>query len=494
MLRYKVIVWIAGISLLLASCTDGSRYVQALPKDAALVSSIQLESLVGKAGLKGDGSGLAWVNQLKKTVGDLGNLNSLVDNIIKEPSESGLALDERLYIFVGSHSSSAGVLARVADEGKIDDLLCLLKEQQICELLRDGEGCKWTTAGKFLIAYSDVAFLIMFHPQGGNPADLQHQAARLLRQDESEGFSASSDYAKMHSAQGDIVTFASLNILPQSYLTSLMMGVSADLNPQNINLLASLDFREGKAVMDVQVFPVSEAMSRQIQKFQDTGEDIKGSFLDCFPANTGLWISSNLNGEKLYNLLNEIPMVNRKFRHSMIPLDFQSIFESIKGDVALAFPDPLLSQGFIAYAEVINRDFLQTFEDLKPLFAMTGGQMKLMNQGDNAYEFQASDGSVLGLKRGPVILWFGVKDNRFYVTNNESLIGKKVLGLSLRDAKWKSRVDNKRIFAALNLSSVLKEGDYVAIDSPDSQHIHIEWVMKKQDRNILQQMLHIAGF
>lgn len=95
---------------------------------------------------------------VEKAVGDLGNLNSLVDNIIKEPSESGLALDERLYIFVGSHSSSAGVLARVADEGKIDDLLCLLKEQQICELLRDGEGCKWTTAGKFLIAYSDAAF------------------------------------------------------------------------------------------------------------------------------------------------------------------------------------------------------------------------------------------------------------------------------------------------------------------------------------------------
>lgn len=494
MWRYKVIVWIAGISLLLASCSDGSRYVQALPADAALVSSIQLESLVGKSGLKGDGNGLALAGQLKKAFGDLGRLNSLIDKIVKEPSESGLALDDKLYFFVGAHFSSAGVLVRVADEGKIDDLLDLLKEQQICEPLRDGEGCKWTTAGKFLIAYSDVAFLMMLHPQGGNPADLQHQAGRLLRQDEGEGFSASSDYDKMRSVQGDIVTFASLNVLPHTYLTSLMMGVSADLNPQNINLLASLDFREGKAVMDVQVFPVGEAMSRQLQKFQDAGDNIKGTFLDCFPANTGLWISSNVNGEKLYSLLNEIPMVSRKFRHSMIPLDFQSVFESVKGDVALAFPDPLMSQGFIAYAEVTNRDFLQTFEDLKPLLAMTGGQMRLTNQGDDAYEFRASDGSALGLRHGPVIFWFGVKDNRFYVTNNENLIGKKVLGLSLRDAKWKSRVDNKRIFAALNLSSVLKEGNYAVVDSPDSQHIHVEWVMKKQDRNILQQMLHIAGF
>lgn len=303
MWRYKVIVWIAGISLLLASCTDGSRYVQALPKDAALVSSIQLESLVGKAGLKGDGNGLAWAGQLKRAVGDLGNLNTLVDNIVKEPSESGLALDDRLYFFVGAHSASAGVLARVADEGKIDDLLGLLGEQQICEPLRAGEGCKWTTAGRFLIAYSDVAFLMMLHPQGGSPADLQHQAARLLRQDESEGFSASSDYDKMHSAQGDIVTFASLNVLPQTYLTSLMMGVSAELNPQNINLLVALDFLKGRAVMDVQAFPVGEAMSRQIQKYQEIGEYIKGTFLDCFPANTGLWISSNVNGEKLYEFI-----------------------------------------------------------------------------------------------------------------------------------------------------------------------------------------------
>lgn len=60
MWRYKVIVWIAGISLLLASCSDGSRYVQALPADAALVSSIQLESLVGKSGLKAMGTDLRW--------------------------------------------------------------------------------------------------------------------------------------------------------------------------------------------------------------------------------------------------------------------------------------------------------------------------------------------------------------------------------------------------------------------------------------------------
>lgn len=491
---YKVLAWLAGICLFLASCTDGTRYVQALPADAALVSSVDLESLAGKAGLRDGDKGTALADRFKKAFGDLGSLNSVVDKVLRNPSECGLALNDKLYFFMGAHASSAGILLRVADEDKVDDLLERLSEQQICESLHKMDGGKWTTAGKFLIAYSDVAFLMLMSPQGGNPADLQHQAGRLLRQDENEGFGVSSDYEKLSSEQGDVVTFASLNLLPQTYLTSLVMGTSTELDPQHIQLLASLEFLEGKAVLDVQVSAATEEMIRQLKKFQESGKQIKGTFLDCFPANTGLWIASNMNGKKIYELLNEIPMVRRKFQHTMIPLDFQSIFEAIEGNVVLAFSDPMLSQAFMAYAEVTNRDFLQTFEDLKPLLAMSGGQMKLMNRGTDSYVFQASDGSVFGWRPGPVMFWLGLNGNHFYVTNHEALIGRKVLGLSLRDAKWKNQVEEKRFLAAFNLSSVMKEGNYALVNSPDGQHIHVEWVMNKQDRNSLQQLLHLAGF
>ena len=63
----------------------------------------------------------------------------------------------------------------------------------------------------------------------------------------------------------------------------------------------------------------------------------------------------------------------------------------------------------LIYADVTNKDFLQSFEDLKPLLAMTGGQMQLNSTGKDQYEFRMYRQSI----------WFGVKDNLLYISNNE---------------------------------------------------------------------------
>lgn len=490
----RVIGWMLGICAFLVSCTDSSRYVRALPKDAALVSSVNLESLFVKSGLQ-DGRGEMLVAKLKSALGSgLEGSRQLVDRILQDPSASGLDLSDKLYFFVGAHSASTGILVRIADEGKLQDLLDALSGQQVCEVPRESDGCTWTTAGRVLVAYSDVALLIMAHPQGGNPEDLQHQAAMLLRQGDEEGFIASPDYEKMHAAQGDIVTLSSLNMLPQKYVAPLTMGVSAELKLQDVKALAVVDFREGKAVMDIQTLTTDKVIASQTRKLLESSGGIKGAYLDRFPANTGLWTASNIDGKLIYALLNENPTISRQFQHSMIPLDFQAVFEAVKGDVVLAMPDPLRSRAFIAYADVANRDFLQTFEDLKPLLAMTGGQMQLLSQGTDAYEFRMVDASALGLGAGPAAFWFGVEDGHLYITNDRDLVGKKVLGLSLRDAKWGSHVEGKRIFAALNLASAVKGAAYLTVESPDGLNVHLELVMENKEVNVLQQLLRTAGF
>lgn len=40
-----------GLMLLLAACSDGSRYVEALPADAALVAAVDVNGMARKAGL-----------------------------------------------------------------------------------------------------------------------------------------------------------------------------------------------------------------------------------------------------------------------------------------------------------------------------------------------------------------------------------------------------------------------------------------------------------
>lgn len=493
MRRYNVAIWVGIFMLLLASCTDGSKYVLALPDDAALVTSVNLKTLSQKAGLN-DEKEKSVARKLKAVLGSDLSSRELVDKIIQNPSESGIALKDNIYFFVRKQAASAGVLARVSNRSAIADLLEAFHEQQLCGALRESGGCTWTVMGNTLIAYSDIALVAMTPLRQGEAKDLQYQAERLLRQKEGEGFASTPDYQKMMESKGDIITLASLELLPSEYVTPLTMGVSAELKLKDVKALATLSFENGKAVADIIPVITDGVMNDLLEKQLKACSVLKGHYLDTFSSNTGVWMAMNVDGGQIFSLLNENPTMRRQFKTSMIPLDFAAIFNAVKGDVTIAFPNPLRSRDFIMYADVVNRDFLQTFEALKPLVAMSGGQVKLLNKGQDAYEFRAVDAAMLNLGKGPMALWFGVKDNRFYLTNNDQLVGKKPLGWSLRDTEWGGGVTGKRFFGAVNFAGMTGGLGYLTAESPDGKNIHIEWVMKDKQVNVLQQLVQIVGF
>ena len=100
------------------------------------------------------------------------------------------------------------------------------------------------------------------------------------------------------------------------------------------------------------------------------------------------------------------------------------------------------------------------------MLAMTNGQMRLVDKGENAYQFVAANGAMLGMGRGPVSFWLGVKDDRFYLTNQEDLIGREVKGLSLKDCDWAKDVKDKHFYLNVNfqaLAAVLPQIPYVGM-------------------------------
>ena len=140
--------------------------------------------------------------------------------------------------------------------------------------------------------------------------------------------------------------------------------------------------------------------------------------------------------------------------------------------------------------------------------ALSGGQVLLRNYGDKGYEFKTTDGSLVGLPAGYIELWIGVKNGKLYVTNKESLIDRRVLGLSLRNGKWGNRVEGQRFFMASDLTSLnnifdLKKLrgamasalvffgglDYLTVESADGDNVHIEILMKDKNKNPLATLL-----
>ena len=77
---------------------------------------------------------------------------------------------------------------------------------------------------------------------------------------------------------------------------------------------------------------------------------------------------------------------------------------------------------------------------------MTGGQMQLNSTGKDQYEFRMYRQSI----------WFGVKDNLLYISNNERLADEagRRYGVSLQNTPWAGQVTKNRFFMAFQCGAV----------------------------------------
>lgn len=495
-------IWLVGI---MASCASGNKYESALPEDAALVVSANLASIAEKGGLAGE-EGAEAVRKLGDALkSGMQGSGKLIDKIIDDPAESGIDFREDVYFFVESQTVSAGFLARVSHDGKLEALLDELGRQQICSGLTEEDGCTWTVLGNVLAAYTPDALLLLTDPNGGNPQEMRHMASMLLRQGEDEGYRATSDFGLLKKGEGDIVALGSLDLMPGRYVTPMLMGVSGDLKLEDVKYLAEITFGQGKMIADFTDLTTDPVMKRMKEQQLQAFGKIEGEYLDCFPANTGFWMSMHIDGKKIYELLCGHPVLGNQLENSMVPIDFEAIFRALKGDMAVA--GDVGSGAFIAYADVTDDRFLQTFEDLKPLLSLTGGQMRLFNRGASEYEFRMQDGSLMGMRPGNQSLWFGVSEGRFYLTNHAGLINARVPGLTLRDCPWGGSVKGKRYFYAMNLGALAEKGlpvvggpelqvlsflkglDYLTIEGVNAEKLRMELVMKDPKTNILSSLL-----
>lgn len=494
--------------MLMSACSSTSDYRNAIPVKSAAVVAFDVNSMAEKSGLSGSNADKEILARFKNMVNSgLSGSEDLVNKIFDDAGESGLGFKERIYLFMGEQAKIGGLLVKVTDRDKLEELLEALRKQQICTQPKEADGCEWTVVGNWLLAYNDVAMVLVADKKGSDPKSLVRQASMWLRQKDGEGFSASDDFKLMEQKQEDIVLWSSLEVLPREAVYPLTMGVSAELRLKDVKAISTVDFMTGKTVMDVEMMVSDNVMKGILEKKQMVTSSVKGGYLDMFPSSTPFWTTANIKGGEFYDFMCENPSVRRYFEKSMIPLDFRSIFNAINGDVALSMSGPD-GKEFIAFADVTTDDFLKSFETLKSMAALTGGQVILRNYGDNGYEFKTADGSLVGLTPGYLALWIGVKDGKLYVTNKESLIDRRVLGLSLRNREWGKRVEGQRFFMVSDLTSLdrildLKKLkgtmasvlaffgglDYLTAESADGKNVHIEIIMKDKKRNPLSVML-----
>ena len=496
---------LVAIMLLMASCSSKSEYANAIPKDAAMVMSFDFKTMAEKSGINGKG-GEKVVAKLTDALksGLEGEAYKTAEKIIKSPSESGLSFTDKVYMFITPHSNAFALLAKVDDEGKVEDLLEALKEEQICTELKSESGCTWTQMGTALCAFNKGTFLLM----GSNKGDalsLKGSLLSLMRQDAENSYVKTTDFGKLASSKGEIVTVMNMSFIPNDITMQMRMGMPAYLKLEDIKYLVSATFEKGKIVVKMETLIENKDLIAMYEQQSAVSALIKGAYLEYFPANMLVWAGGNIDGKGIYDLLCENPTIKQALDNPMLPIDIEGIFSSIHGDVAVGYSS-LSNNDLLIYADVTNKDFLQSFEDLRPLLAMTGGQMQLNSTGKDQYEFRMYRQSI----------WFGVKDNLLYISNNERLADEagRRYGVSLQNTPWAGEVVKNRFFMAFNavqlvkdvqenprltrmlgsdaavFNAILGSCDYVDVMAPDWRSGQINIVMKDKEVNVLQLIVH----
>ena len=485
--------------LFLASCSPKTEYTHALPKNASIVVGMELDQMANKAGLNGS-EGEKVVKKLKALMkgGLQGDAAQLAERIIDQPSESGLSFDDKVYLFATPHAEALAILANVTDEGKLETLMNVLQKESIATPLREESGCRWTQVGGALCAFNNGTFLLL-QPSKGDASGMKGTLLSLMRQKEGEGFASLPEFTKIEAPGNDIASIVNFSAVPYELTTPLRMGLSADIRLEDIKYFVSANFEPGKVMMNAE----SLISNPKILGFFDTMDKviqpIQGKYLDYYQGNTLLWASGRIDGKELYHMLCQNPTIKQALDNPLLPVDVEYIFSSIQGDFAVG-RSTLYTDNYLIYADVTNSDFLKTFEDLRPMLALTGGQIVLDNVGVNEYVLRTYEGNY----------YFGVKNNRLYVTNNRSFAEEagRTYGASMGVKPWSEEVKQNRLYASVNLSAIAKayrsygftgnkqvdtflmllinQCNYLNASMPDWRQGKAELVLNEKEQNLLK--------
>lgn len=502
--------WFIGVLLagLLVGCSPKTEYTHALPKDASAVVAVDLQSMAQKSGLT-EGGNQKITGKLRDLLkgGLEGDAAKLAEKMVADPSESGLSFSDKVYLFATPHANAYGLLAKVGSESKLADLLEMLRQEQIASDLKEESGCRWTQVGKALCAFNNGTFLIMQH-KSGDVATIQGSLLSMMRQKEGEGYSALPEFDQLVQPGNDVASIVDLSILPDRWTTPLRMGLTADIRLQDIKYLVTANFEQGKMVMNAS----SQTQNPKVLAFLKTMDQItiplKGKYMDYFPANTLAWTGGCIHGKDLYTMLCQNPAIRQALNNPVLPVDVERICSSIEGDYGMGYLSAATDE-YLLYADVTNIDFLETFEDLRPLLAMTGGEVQLFDTAENQYALKTLD----------AIYWFGVKNGFFYVTNRRELAEEagRTYGVSVGTRPWAAEAKTSRLCATMNLNtlrsdvkgnpyllsslgnkqmvtvvqSLLAGYDSVNMGMADWSQIRLEFLMKEKNAHPLKQFIQM---
>lgn len=492
----------------MAGCSKQVEYTNAIPADATAVVSINLKSLIDKAGLKdkeNEGIKQKMMDALKS--GMNAATFQQVEKVIENPSESGIDVNSPIYLFSSVSFPYTTVLAKISNADKLHATLEVMSKEQICQQAEEGDGFSYAVIpGKGMLAFNNHVALMV------DGSDSQMEAARqaipnLLKQTAESSVATNTGFRKMQSQKGDVNFFAAMASIPNAYARQINFGLPTQIDMKDLMVVGNLGFEKGKIALQCETYSDKEEVNALLKKQEKAVTKLSSKFLKNFPESTLAFLNFGANGAELYNILNENPDFRKNISIAKAD-EVKALFDSFNGDISVGLINVTMNSAptFAAYADVKNASALKALYDNKQQLNLRRGE-DIIQLSENEYVYKSKEMNV----------FFGVRDNQMYATNDELLyksIGKPV-DKSIKDTAYASDMKGKTFFFVVNMGAILdlpvvklmtgfggeeyqtyyklaSEITYLEAYSEGNGLTEIDLCLKNKDTNSLKQIVDFA--
>ncbi|NDV58751.1 DUF4836 family protein [Bacteroides sp. 519] len=505
MKKINQLVLSAVLLVMTSACSKtAGDYTQVIPADANTVIALDLNAMTNKAGLN-DKENQALQQKMIETMtsGLKPATVAQIEKIMKSPEESGFAVKSPVYMFTTPASTDPMVVMKVADAKKVQEFLNFMVEEKISEGIVDKSGYKFMESNGGFIAYNDAAAIV----GNVNRNFQENNIATFLKAKTEESIQSNTYFQKLQSKKGDVLFFTSLEAYSDEIVRQMrQMGTTLpeNINPKDFNIVGDFSFEKGKLVSHIEFVTQNEELNKQIKNSNKSMGKVKANFMGDFPAAPLFFGTFNVNGGELYKMLMENPEFSKSMEEdSEAAAVAKELVEAFNGDVSLALLNVTMADmpTFVAYADTKKDDALDVIYKNKDKF--NSSRESLVELAPHQYQYKSREFN----------FYFGVKDNRMYMTNDEKVYkGTTNYTQTLKDARYSSSIKGKTMYMVLDIDAILalpvvqmmasfggqeyktyidifSKFSYLEFSSTDSQKVEVSLYTTDKDTNALKQIV-----
>ncbi|MFI3261560.1 MAG: DUF4836 family protein [Rikenellaceae bacterium] len=404
------------ILISIVSCSSVSKedYVSLIPKDVTQLISINCASVYEKADLDNPENN-KYKDEVKNTINKKvsGSAATLFNSIIDDPSIAGIDLNAPIYMFLtGGEILNPSLVAKMNDTALFEALIQELVNEEALKATVEADGFKYSefTQDNAALLYDDKSVLIVV--EAGNKENSAIQiGTKLFEQSKPENIYDNEGFTKMLSFDGDIKLISSVKSLPKEINSQLKtLNSMSDIDITNLNVIGSLRFDKGEVNLDISYYTEDAELKNMLADLLKNTKELNGNLLKMIPGDALAAIVYYVKGDAISKQIEETKEFTKEFaKDPQTKEDILNFVKTINGDFVFSpvYINNMSDYSILAYAEIESNgaDALEAIYNNKKI-----NNKLFVKKDENQYAYESRY----------ISIYFGIKDDLFYLTNKKN--------------------------------------------------------------------------